>query len=263
MTQAALLWRSYSKSRTAGDRERLIERYAPLAKYVVDRLNISLPPSMGYEDLVGQAVIGLMEAIDSFDPGRGVKFETYAYHRIRGSVIDMLREMDWLPRTLRRKERELSSASEALETKLGRAPTEKEIAAELEISPEELVQLNCSLRMQNMQSLNEIVGDADGELVEVLEVVADEDALSPQICTEEQEEKRLLAEAIDALPEKERTVIALYYQEELTLKEIAKVLDVTESWVCQLHSRAVSKLRDKLTPNQGHEREVENAGARR
>jgi RNA polymerase sigma factor for flagellar operon FliA len=263
MTQAALLWKSYAQSKAPTDRERLIERYAPLAKYVVDRLNISLPPSMGHEDLIGQAVIGLIEAIDSYDPDRGVKFETYAYHRIRGSVIDMLRDMDWLPRGLRKKERELTSACQSLETELGRAPTDEEIARELELSLEELAQLNGSLQVQNIQSLNEVVGNGDGELVEVLDTVADEDVPSPEASAEQREEKRLLAAAIDDLPDKERMVIALYYQEGLTLKEIAAVMEVTESWVCQLHSRAISRLHDRMTRDLGMEKEAKNARSRR
>jgi len=262
MTQAALLWKSYARAKKASDRERLIERYAPLAKYVVDRLNITLPPSMSYEDLIGQAVIGLIEAIDSYDPERGVKFETYAYHRIRGSVIDMLREMDWLPRSLRRKERELNSTCETLETELGRPATEQEIAAGLDLSLEELAQLSRSLRIQSMQSLNEVVGNGDGEMVEILEVVADDKALSPETLAEEAEEKRLLAAAIEALPEKERMVVGLYYQEDLTMKEIAQVLEVTESWVCQLHSRALSRLRETLAPD-SNGKEAKNAGSRR
>lgn len=262
MTQAALLWKSYAQTRSVNERERIIEQYAPLAKYVVDRLNITLPPSMSQEDLVGQAVIGLIEAIDSFDPARGVKFETYAYHRIRGSVIDMLREMDWLPRSLRRKERELTSAGATLEAELGRAPSEQELAAALQLTVDELAQLNYSLRLQATQSLNELVANGDGELAETMDMVADEEALSPEFCAEQKEEKRLLVAAIEALPEKEKTVIGLYYQEGLTLKEIAATLGVTESWVCQLHSRAVSRLRESLAEAFGEE-EKEYANTQR
>jgi RNA polymerase sigma factor FliA len=247
MSQAAAVWTRYTKAKSSNDRDALIEQYAPLAKFVVDRLHLNLPASISHEDLVGQAVIGLIEAIDSFDPGRGVKFETYAYHRIRGAVMDMLRDMDWLPRSLRKKERALSSAASNLEKELGRAPSERELAEELELTTTELTQLTSALRLQAMQSLNELVATNDGELVEALEMVADEEALSPEFAAQKQEDKRRLVCAIEGLPDKERTVVALYYQEELTLKEIAAVLGVTESWVCQLHARALDKLRAHLT----------------
>jgi RNA polymerase sigma factor for flagellar operon FliA len=246
MTQAAALWTRYTQTKATQDRAELIELHAPLAKFVVDRLHLALPPSMSQEDLIGQAVIGLIEAIDSYDPSRGVKFETFAYHRIRGAVMDMLREMDWLPRTLRRKERALSSTAAEMEKLLGRAPSEAELAAEMDLSLEELAQLNSSLRLQAIQSLHEVVANGDGDLVEAMEVVADEEAANPDFCLEEKEDKRLLIAAIEGLPEKEKLVVGLYYQEELTLKEIAAVLGVTESWVCQLHARALLKLREEL-----------------
>lgn len=262
MTQAAALWKTYSQSKSTVDRGELIERYAPLTKYVVDRLNLTLPPSMSYDDLLGQAVLGLIDAIDSYDQERGVKFETYAYHRIRGSVIDMLREMDWLPRSLRRKERELASTNTELEGELGRVPTEAELAAALGLSVDELTQLNCALRLQNTQSLNEIITAGEGEFIETMDLVEDEDSPSPEAATDQREEKRLLAAAIENLPDKEKTVIGLYYQEGLTLKEIAAVLGVTESWACQLHSRAVSRLRNKLAVDYGIE-ETEDADTHR
>jgi RNA polymerase sigma factor for flagellar operon FliA len=251
MAQTALIWKLYAESKAAGQREQLIERYAPLAKYVVDRLHVALPPSLGYEDLIGQAVIGLIEAVDSFDPSRGVKFETYACHRIRGAVMDMLREMDLMPRSLRKKERELKSADGELRGRLGREPTGEELAAELGISPGELARLHSSLRLQEMQSLNEVVANSQGELVEAMELVADGSAASPEAETEQEAEREILVGAIEELPEKERRVIGLYYQEGLTMKEIARVLGVSESRVCQLHGRALSKLRARLTSEEG------------
>jgi RNA polymerase sigma factor for flagellar operon FliA len=248
LAQTSMLWKTYSRSKGTKDREKLIERYAPLAKYVVDRLHVALPPSISYEDLIAQAVLGLIEAVDNYDQGRGVKFETFAYHRIRGSVMDMLRDMDWMPRSLRRKERELSSVYASLEMKLGREPNDAELAEALQVSPEELIQLYSSLSIQGTQSLNEIVCSSQGEAVEAMDMVADEEGLSPEAHVEKSAEKELLVGAINQLPEKEQTVIALYYQENLTLKEIAAVLGVSESRVCQLHSRALSRLRENLAP---------------
>jgi len=242
------LWEKYTRERTPEVRRTLIEAYAPLARYVVDRLNLRPGPALEYDDLLSQAVVGLIDAVDRFDPSRGIKFETYAYHRIRGAVMDMLRELDWLPRSVRQREAELAGAYEKLEGRLGRPPTDGELAEELGITVEALDELAREVGMQAMQSLDECVGLEQWEGGTVGEVVADEAAPSPEEEVERWSERDMLARAIDVLPEAERTVISLYYYEGLTLKEIGRALGVTESRACQIHGKAMVRLRAEIQP---------------
>jgi len=240
------LWEQYAKTQTPELRRELIESYAPLARYVVERMNLRPGPSLGYEDLLGQAVVGLIDAIDRFDLTRGIKFETYAYHRIRGAVMDMLREMDWLPRSIRQRESELSAAIEELGEHLGRPPSDEELADKLGITVAELDQLAHQLAMQAVQSLDEIVGSREWEAGTMADLVSDEAAPSPEDEMQKTAEREMLAEAIDQLPDSERTVISLYYYEGLTLKEIGRVLGVTESRACQIHGKAMVRLRAQM-----------------
>lgn len=246
MEHLQAIWQRYARDRAPELRGRLIEAYAPLARYVVDRLNLRAGPTLDYEDLLSQAVVGLIDAVDRFDPARGIKFETYAYHRIRGEVMDMLRDLDWLPRSARQREAELARAYERLQSRLGRPPTDEELAGELEITIEALDEMGREVGMQAMLSLDESLGAGPAEGDTVGEAIADEAAISPEEEAERQSEKEIVARAIDALPEAERTVISLYYYEELTLKEIGRVLGVTESRACQIHGKAMVRLRGEI-----------------
>jgi len=237
------LWTKYARKRTPELRQAIIEAYAPLARYVVDRLNLKPGPALEYDDLLGQAVVGLIDAAERFDPSRGIKFETYAYHRIRGAVMDMLRELDWLPRSVRQRESELTAAYQELEERLGRAPTDEELARKLAVTVDELDALAHEVALQAMQSLDETVTLQDWEAGTIGEMVADVSTASPEEALERRAERDLVARGIEALPQAERTVISLYYYEGLTLKEIGKVLGVTESRACQIHGKAVVRLR--------------------
>jgi len=260
--ELAGMWEQYARSREPEKRRELIEAYAPLARYVVDRLNLKPGPALEYDDLLSQAVVGLIDAVDRFDPSRGIKFETYAYHRIRGAVMDMLRELDWLPRSVRQREAALAGAYERLEERLGRSPTDVELAGELGVTVARLDEMAHEVGMQAVQSLDEYVGSAQWETGTVGEMVADEAAVSPEEAAERWSEREMVAEAIESLPEAERTVVSLYYYEGLTLKEIGRVLGVTESRACQIHGKAMVRLRGALRPvGEGRAEEAAQPGA--
>jgi len=247
VAESASLWMQYRTEKSKPARDELIERYIHLAKYVVDRLNIKPSASVSYDDLVAQAIVGLIDAVDRYDPTRGVKFETYAYCRIRGAVMDMLREMDWVPRSVRAKEADLREIYAQLEGALGRSPTDEEVAEQLGLSSEKFADFVQDVGQWAMVSFEDTLAACTGEEELALsEVIEDEQAISPAGHAERQDQRRLLAGAIDELPEKERTVISLYYRDGLTLKEIGKVLGVTESRVCQVHTKAVLRLQSKL-----------------
>jgi len=249
----AIMWERYAAAPTPQLRRQLIEAYAPLARYVVDRMNVKSGPALGYDDLLSQALVGLIDAVDRFDPARGIKFETYAYHRIRGAVMDMLRDMDWLPRSVRQRESDLTSAYARLRESLGHAPSDDQLATAMGITPEELDSIAHDLALQAMQSLDEAVSGQSQNLhgwedATLADSVPDPRAVSPQEHVERQAERNLLTQAIEALPEAERTVISLYYHEGLTLKEIGRVLGVTESRTCQIHGKAILRLRAHIAP---------------
>jgi RNA polymerase sigma factor for flagellar operon FliA len=237
------LWHEYAQDHDSALRQLLIEAYAPLARYVVDRLNVRPGPALGYDDLLAQAVVGLIDALDRFDPTRGIRFETYAYHRIRGAVIDMLRDMDWVPRSVRQKEAQLARVCARLEAELGRPPTETEVADALGLSLGEFDQLAQGVTFQAVQSLEDAVGPQAQEAATIGDLIADEDDLSPSDHVARQCEREMLAQAIELLPHCERTVINLYYYEGLTLKDIGRALGVTESRACQIHGKAIVRLR--------------------
>ncbi len=240
------LWQQYSDRRSQHIRHKLIESYAPLARFVVDRQNLRTGPALEYEDLVGQAVVGLIDAVDRFDPSRGVKFETYAYYRIRGAVMDMLRDLDWIPRSTRHREGQLADAVARLEEQLGRLPTDDEVANELGLGLDQLDALNLDVASQSVQSLDDkstVPGWDGGPLGDQ---IADESAPSPEEETERWAEREMLANAIEALPESERTVINLYYYGGMTLRAIGNALRVTESRACQIHGKALSRLRTQV-----------------
>ena len=242
------LWERYKKTRSPELREQLILEYAPLVKHVAGRLAVMLPPHVEFDDLVSYGMFGLVEAVERFDFERGVKFETYAAARIRGAIIDGLRSADWVPRSVRQKARELEKELIRLESALGRAATDDEIAEALGMTVQEYDRLVAELSGASLVSLDEVwVADPEEESeLRLLETVSNESAISPEDAVEEKELERLLAEAIERLPERERLVLALYYHEGLTLKEIGRVLGVTESRVCQIHTKAILRLRAYL-----------------
>jgi len=242
------LWHAYKKQPNNGQlREKLILHYLHLVRYVVSRLPINLPMSISQEDLVSYGTIGLMEAVERFDPNRGLKFETYAVTRIRGSIIDQLRFQDWIPRGVRKRSRDLSEAMMRLEERLGRPATDDELAEELGVSK---TKLQAMLAETNnlVLSLDDTYGnDPSSGTVTLLDMVEDRNSPDPQGEFEAGELRRRLAEAIASLPEREKLLVALYYHENMTLKEIGEVISVSESRVCQLHAQAILRLRSKLS----------------
>lgn len=246
--QVIELWNLYKANNTDKKiREKLILNYIHLVKYVVGRLVISLPASINHDDLMGYGVEGLIEAVDRFDPTRGLKFETYAITRIRGSIIDSLRSQDWVPRGVRKRTKNLQEASAKLESELGRTPTEDELATELGVSKSKLSQLvsESNNLMLSLDENKEKTSSQGG--MSLIDTIEDKDSPDPQTEYEAIELKHNLSKAISSLPEREKMVIALYYHENMTLKEIGQVISVSESRVCQLHAQAIMRLRGKLS----------------
>jgi len=244
-TQA--LWLEFRRTKDKALRDRLILTYAPLVKYVAGRLGSGLPAHVDEGDLVSYGLLGLIGAIERYDPGRDIKFETYAISRIKGSIIDELRALDWVPRSVRARAREIERANVKLERKLQRAPTDEEIADELEIEVEDFQQSLIQISNSTIAALDELWTVSDGgDQIALIDTVEDTDAPDPQSSLSRTEMKEAIADAIARLPEREKLVVTLYYYEELTLREIGEVLGVTESRVSQLHTKAVLRLRSKL-----------------
>jgi RNA polymerase sigma factor for flagellar operon FliA len=227
--------------------------YSPLVKYVAGRLGSGLPAHVEEADLISYGLGGLISAIERFDLSREIKFETYAITRIRGAIIDELRSLDWVPRSVRARARDIERANAKLEHQLHRAPTDEEVAGELKISVEEFQESLLQISNSTIAALDELwtVSDATGDQVSLLDTLQDPDAPDPERIVDQNELKDRVADAIARLPEREKLVIALYYYESLTLREIGEVLGVTESRVSQLHTKAVLRLRSHLTPDTG------------
>jgi RNA polymerase sigma factor FliA len=247
----ALLRDLWERFKAHGDpvvRERLILHYAPLVKYVAGRVAVGLPANVDQADLVSYGVFGLIDAIEKFDLERAIKFETYAITRIRGAIIDELRAMDWIPRSVRSKARDVERAYATLEGELHRTPTEPEVAARMGITLKELHAIFSQVSYVNVVALDELLGvtGEKGESLSLGDTLQDTRVEDPVTAFENEETKYLLARAIDQLPEREKIVVTLYYYENLTLSEIGKVLGVTESRVCQMHTKAVVAMRAKL-----------------
>jgi len=244
----AVLWREYKACGEERLRERLILHYSPLVKYVAGRVGVGLPPNIEQADLVSYGIFGLIDAIEKFDIERAIKFETYAISRIKGAIIDELRSIDWIPRSVRYKAREVEKAYAVLEAKLHRSPTEAEVAAELGIKLEDLHQIFSQVSFVNVVALDELLtaGGEKGDKLSLVDTLEDTRAEDPVAAFETEETKYLLARAINTLPEREKIVVTLYYYEGLTLAEIGQVLGVTESRICQMHTKAVLQLRGKL-----------------
>jgi RNA polymerase sigma factor for flagellar operon FliA len=243
------LWREYKQTGEERLRERLILHYSPLVKYVAGRVGVGLPPNIEQADLVSYGIFGLIDAIQKFDLERAIKFETYAISRIKGAIIDELRSIDWIPRSVRYKAREVEKAYAALEARLHRTPTEAEVAAELGIALEDLHQIFSQVSFVNVVALDELLtaGGEKGDKLSLVDTLEDTKAEDPVQAFESEETKYLLARAINTLPEREKIVVTLYYYEGLTLAEIGQVLGVTESRICQMHTKAVLQLRGKLS----------------
>ena len=251
LNELARLWEEFKQNEVSGAREgareRLILHYAPLVKYVASRVATGLPASVDQADLVSYGMFGLIDALEKFDPGRGNKFETYAIPRIKGAIIDELRAMDWVPRSVRFKAREIEKAYSDLESILKRGPTEKEVAERLGVTLRELHEVINQISFVQVLQLDEIlsVGSDRGEQVSLLDTLADR-GTDPTTALEGEETRGLLAAAINSLSEREKIVVTLYYFEGLTLAEIGDILGVTESRVCQIHTKAVGQLRLQL-----------------
>ncbi|NLI77334.1 MAG: RNA polymerase sigma factor WhiG [Candidatus Riflebacteria bacterium] len=239
------LWLQYKDSRDQRIKDSLIMKYASFVKYVAGRIAVNLPSNVEFDDLVSYGILGLIDAIDKYDPERKVKFKTYAKTRIRGAIFDELRVLDWTPRSIRQKARKLEKAYAKLEGKLGRDATDEEIAEFLKIDISELHKLFDETKKSLLLSLDEIFYD-DEEGSSRFDFVENQKSDNPQAKIEEAEAKRILADAIGKLSERERMVITLYYYEDLTSKEIGKILGVSDSRVSQLHTKAILRLRGRL-----------------
>ncbi len=237
------LWDEYSVKKTPELREQLILEYAPLVKVVAGRLSMYLGYNVEYDDLVSYGIFGLIDAIDKFELSKDVKFETYASLRIRGSILDQIRKMDWIPRTVRQRQRQIDNAMKEVELEKGRPATDDEIAEKLNITSDELCDWQSQMKVTNVVSLNEFM-ESGSEVPNEKNLTSHFDG--PEEVLEKAELKQQLAASLDTLTEKERKVILLYYYEELTLKEISYVLEVSESRVSQLHTRALQKMKEKL-----------------
>lgn len=244
----AELWKIYRKTRNPEIRDYFVRQYAPLVKYVAGKVAIGMPNNVEFDDLVGFGVFGLFDAIEKYDPAKHVKFKTYAVTRIRGSIFDELRSIDWVPRSVRQKSREVEDTIRSLEARLGRAASDEEIAEELGMGVEEFQSLVLKISGTSVLSLNDVwySGEEDDK-ISIVESIESPGSLNPDTIVERDEIKKVIVDAISELPDKEKKVLILYYYEDLTLKEIGHVLGVTESRISQLHTKAIMRLRSRLT----------------
>jgi RNA polymerase sigma factor for flagellar operon FliA len=242
------LWLDYTRTKDKHLRDRLILTYAPLVKYVAGRVGSGLPAHVDEEDLVSYGLLGLMGAIDRFDPTRDIKFETFAIARIKGAIIDELRSLDWVPRSVRSRARDIERAMVELERVLHRAPTDEEIAEKLGMTEEELDDSLTDISRSSIAALDELwtISGSSGDQVSLIDTIEDTTGPEPQAALAQTELREALGEAIARLPEREKLVVTLYYYEELTLREIGEVLGVTESRVSQLHTKAILRLKARL-----------------
>jgi RNA polymerase sigma factor FliA len=241
------LWKNFVKTNDQKIRDYFVIKYAPLVKYVAGKISMSMPQNVEFEDLIAYGIFGLIDAINKFDPSRGIKFKTYAMTRVRGAIFDELRSIDWVPRSIRQKAKQIELVISELENKLGRTVEDEEIAKEMGVTGEEFQILLNKLTGASILSLNDIwyLGDDSDEL-SIIETLEAPENMNPDILIEKEEIRDHIVDAIKKLPDKEKKVIVLYYYEDLTLKEIGAVLDVTESRVSQLHTKAIMRLRGRL-----------------
>lgn len=248
MPDLSVLWDEYITTRSKQAKDKLLVEYAGLVRYTAGRVAVNLPASVELGDLIGSGVMGLIKAVESFDPGRGFKFETYATHKIRGAILDELRALDWVPRSVRQKSKTLQTAYAELELKLGRMPYDDEVADHLGMTAKDFEGLLLDVAPTTILSLEENMSSrtAEGKSLTLIDTIEDPNETNPLKELGYQEVKRILMETIEQLPEKERLVVALYHYEELTLREIGEVLNLTESRVSQIHSKAMLKLKSRL-----------------
>ena len=242
------LWNEYKETRSPDLRDKIIRQYMPLVKYVAGKVSVGMPSSVEFDDLVGFGQFGLLDAIEKYDPDKNVKFKTYAVTRIRGAIFDELRQLDWVPRSVRQKSREIEDTIGDLEARLGRSASDAEIAGKLGVSEEEYQQTVMKLSGTSVLSLNDVwYSGNDNDHMSIGDSIESPSSLNPDVIVEREEIRKIIIQAINELPEKEKMVIVLYYHEDLTFKEIGQVLDVSESRISQLHSTANLHLRAKLT----------------
>ena len=242
------LWLEFKKTRSTALRDAFIRKYMPLVKYVAGKVATGMPRSVEFDDLVGFGQFGLLDAINKYDPEKNVKFKTYAVTRIRGSMIDELRVLDWVPRSVRQKAREIEDAIVEVESRLGRPATDAEIADSMGISEDEYQQTVMRVSGTSVLSLDDVwySGD-DSDHVSIGDSIESPSSFNPDVIVEREEIRRVIIESIKELPKKEKMVLVLYYHEDLTFKEIGQVLNVSESRISQLHTKANLRLRAKLT----------------
>lgn len=249
LDSVAQVWEDFKVNASATARDSLILNYSPLVKYVAGRVAVGLPANIDQADLVSYGIFGLIDAIEKYEPARGIKFETYAISRIRGAIIDELRAIDWVPRSVRSKARTIEKAYSELENRLKRPPSDGEIAEEMDISIEELNNIYTQLSTVSLIALDELmtVDGEKGDKLSLVDTLEDTKTVGPMEAFESEEMKDILADAINRLPEREKIVVTLYYYEGLTLAQIGEVLGVTESRICQMHTKAVLALKGKIT----------------
>jgi RNA polymerase sigma factor for flagellar operon FliA len=241
-------WLEYRKTRNPGLREAFIKQYAPLVKYVAGKIAMGMPNNVEFDDLVGFGVFGLIDAIDKYDPEKNVKFKTYAVTRIRGAIFDELRQIDWVPRSVRQKTREIEAAISSLEAQLGRTASDQEVAASLGMNEDEYLKTIQKISGTSILSLNDVWFSGDEkDRVSIVDSIESPSSLNPDVMVEKEVMRQVIITAINELPDKEKKILILYYYEDLTLKDIGRVLKVTESRVSQLHTKAILHLRSKLT----------------
>src|SRR5574344_181264 len=242
------LWAEYRKTKSPALRDKFIRQYMPLVKYVAGKISVGMPNSVEFDDLVGFGQFGLLDAIETYDPEKNVKFKTYAVTRIRGAIFDELRQIDWVPRSVRQKSREIEDAVVTLESRLGRTATDSEIASSLNMSESEYHRTVMKVSGTSILSLNDVwyTGD-DNDNMSIGNNIESPTSLNPDVIAEREEIRKVIAKAISELPEKEKMVIVLYYHEDLTFKEIGEVLEVSESRISQLNAKANERLKSKLT----------------
>jgi RNA polymerase sigma factor FliA len=242
------LWDEFKKTKSPALRDKFIRQYMPLVKYVAGKVAVGMPNSVEYDDLVGFGQFGLLDAINKYDTSKNVKFKTYAVTRIRGAIFDELRKIDWVPRSVRQKSREIEDAVVTLESRLGRTATDSEIASSLNMSESEYHRTVMKVSGTSILSLNDVwyTGD-DNDNMSIGNNIESPTSLNPDVIAEREEIRKVIAKAISELPEKEKMVIVLYYHEDLTFKEIGEVLEVSESRISQLNAKANERLKSKLT----------------
>jgi len=241
------LWKKYLSNKSDKEvRDKLIVQYIYLTRYVIGRIKVNLPPTFTYEDIASYGVEGLIDAVEKFSPQKGAKFETYALMRIRGCIIDRIRSSDWLPRTIRKKIKEIKQAAEELKQKLNRVPTTSELAEYTGLEKEKIEEIMSS--DTGVDSLYDKKGQGE-DSVEIIDTIEDKKSERPEDAVEKKDAKRELEYALKKLPERERVLLVLYYHENMTLKEIGETINVSESRVCQLHAQAIMKLRNILSSN--------------